>query len=139
MRFFLDECFSPRVLDPVTAVFPDEDFRDSFGEGLKGVKDVPLFAEMRIRDFDVFLTVDRSQLLNPRELDAIRAGGCHWVGLKQGTGGGAGRVARTGAVLLETIAFMLENLPTTATAYRPRNNGREHHQLFTDIRPISSL
>lgn len=139
MRFYLDECLSPKVLDPLRVVFGTHNFLDYMSEGLKGLKDVPLFAEMATREIDVFITVDRAQLAAPEEVEAIRAGGCHWVGLRQATGSGVSRLARTGATLLETVAYISDNEPTEPTAYRPKANGREHHQLFSEVRAIGAL
>jgi hypothetical protein len=139
VRFYLDECLSPKVLDPLRAVFGSHVFLDYMSEGLKGLKDVPLFSEMSARDVDVFITVDRAQLTIPEEVTAIKAGGCHWVGLKQATGGGVSRLARTGATLLETVAYISDNDPDEPTAYRPKANGREHHQLFSEVLAIGTL
>lgn len=139
MRFYLDECLSPKVLDRLKAVFGAHSFLDYISEGLKGLKDVPLFGEMAARDVDVFIPVDRAQLTVPEEVSAIKAGRCHWVGLRQATGSGVSRVARTGATLLETVAYISDNSPMEPTAFRPKGNGREHHQLFTAVLPIGSL
>ncbi|WP_374975201.1 hypothetical protein ACEYYH_15385 [Microbacterium trichothecenolyticum] len=139
MRFYLDECLSPKVLEPLRSVFKTHDFLDYMTEGLKGTKDVPLLREIATRDVDVFITVDRAQLTVPDEVRAIKAGSCHWVGLRQATGGGLSKLARTGATLLETVAFISDNAPSAPTAFRPKASGREHHQLFSEVVPISSL
>ncbi|MDN4595894.1 hypothetical protein [Leifsonia virtsii] len=139
MKFYLDECVSYKVLEPLKRVFTDHEFLDYRSTGLTGMKDIPLFDQMRFRGVDVFLTVDRSQLGNPAELAAIRAGGCHWVGFAAPSGRGVSLIARTGAMLLETVSFISDNEPVVPTAYRPKANGRQLHQLFTDVKPIGDL
>ncbi|MGH1549794.1 hypothetical protein ACRAWB_11720 [Leifsonia poae] len=127
------------MLEPLRQVFAQHEFLDYQGTGLAGMKDVPLFHEMRARAVDVFLTIDRSQLGKPEELEAIRAGGCHWVGFSAGSGKGVSQVARTGAMLLETVAYISDNAPTVPTAYRPKATGRQPNQLFVSVRPLSEL
>ena len=139
MRFYLDECISYRVLDPLRAVYPDHDFLDCFHEGLKGTKDVPLFGEMRARSIDVFLTFDRSQLYNSEELAAIRGGGCHWVGFTSPKGSGKSQVARIASTLLNTTTFILDSAPPVPTAFRPKLTGREHRELFSFMEPIAAI
>jgi hypothetical protein len=139
LRFYLDECLSPRVLDPVRAVFHQHLFLDYVTEGLQGTKDIPLFGEIKTRAIDVFLTIDRNQLSAPAEVEAIREGGCNWVGFQHASGRGVSAIARTGAMLLETVAYITDNFPAEPTAYSPRRTGREAKQLFADVKPIALL
>lgn len=139
MKFYLDECLSPRVLDPVRSVFLQHLFLDYLTEGLQGTKDVPLFGEIKTRGIDVFLTIDRNQLAIPDEVTAIREGGCNWVGFQHASGHGISAIARTGAMLLETVAYITDNLPAETTAYSPKRTGREAKQLFAVVKSIASL
>lgn len=139
MRFYLDECLSPRVLDPVRAVFTAHEFKDYQSETLTGMKDVPLFAEVSRRGFDAFITVDRAQLANPAELAAIKSGTCHWIGFAHASGQGVSLIARIGATLLETVAYLVDNPPEKLCAYQPRLAGRERSQLFRRVQSLDDL
>ena len=88
---------------------------------------------------DVFLTVDRQQLYNEPEKDAIRLGGCHWVGFNQATGKGPSQHARISAVLLNTVTYIVDNPPMVPTAFVAKSFGREHHQVFAKMAALSDV
>ena len=99
MKFYLDECLSPKVGDPLGLIFVGHSFTNYQAEGLEGTKDIPLFTEMRRRRVDVFITLDRAQLKTPAEVEAIKAGGCHWIGMSHASGSGTSLFARQAASL----------------------------------------
>jgi hypothetical protein len=136
----LDECLSPRALEPLGSIYPDgHEFLSANSEGLTGVKDLRLFEEIRLRGFGLFVTVDRAQLRKQDEVAAIRAGSCSWLGFHQVSGKGASRLARLSSLLLETVTFILDNPVRTPHAYSAMSRGREHHQLFSSVQDIRSL
>lgn len=138
MKFYLDECLSPKVGEPLGVLLVGHEFTNYLREGLTGTKDVPLFGEMRQRNVDVFITLDRAQLRDPEELAAIKTGGCHWIGMTQPSGHGISLFARQAASLLLAVAYILDNPPSQLTAYRVKASGRESHQLFTSVRPLDN-
>jgi hypothetical protein len=62
MLFYIDECLSPRTVIALKTIFVDDRFTTWQDENLGGTKDIPLFAEMKKRAIEVFVTVDKGQL-----------------------------------------------------------------------------
>ena len=52
--------------------------------GAAGVEDVALFAQLATLGFDGLITLDRMQLVNAIEREALRSSGLVWIGLPPG-------------------------------------------------------
>lgn len=118
MKFYIDENLSPLVGEPVERVFRRHRFRTPAQEHLLGVLDIPLFQDLRSRDFNVIITHDVRQLEeNDGERAALRYAGLHWVGLGDPHEPGVDGVALQAAALLAAFPQILPELDTAPSAF----------------------
>jgi PIN domain-containing protein len=110
MRFFLDNNLSHRLIAPIAALLPGHTCCSARDEGLTAVDDIPLFAELKSRDFDAIITRDRSQLSNIDERQALVDSGLHWLGTKDTKVGGLKGVSLDCASITVGLAIVLPDL-----------------------------
>jgi hypothetical protein len=75
MRVLIDENTAVQLLEPLRSVLPRHRIDHITEVKWQGKKDRPVLADAKRARYDVFLTLDHSQLSDPGECDAIRKSG----------------------------------------------------------------
>lgn len=108
MKFFVDENMNAACIPPLSAMYFDHEFHSAWDEGLSGEKDLDLFRELRRRRFQAIITMDRQQLQDQAERQALADARLHWVGYRaKGIGGLRGLALET-ATVTAGLAYVLE-------------------------------
>ncbi len=81
-------------------------------------EDIPLFAELVERDFDVIITRDRNQLADADERNALRESGLCWLGVKDTHVRGLLGIALDFAAITVGLVMVMAELETGQCAYR---------------------
>ena len=117
MKVYLDENLPPFVVQPLSIVYSDHDFRTCDQEELRGMEDVPLLSQLRDRGFDAIVTRDRAQLKDPDERDAVAASGLRWIGVADKKLRGLEQITITVSTLIAGMRFVFEHTPDGPTSY----------------------
>lgn len=115
--FFLDENLTPDLAEPLCRVYRRHRFATATRWQLRSVDDVDLIADLGRRECDAIVTMDRQQLENPDERDALRAAGLHWIGVPQTGTGGALLLAVLTAIAVPGIHHVLNSWHAKPSAY----------------------
>lgn len=116
--FFIDENLSPDLAPVLRSVFRQHRFLIARETGLLGIDDVELFRELRYRDIDCLITLDKNQLSREVERDGLREAGLHWLGISDEVEGrGVRRIAAYLAMAGPGIAYVLDHWQPRPTAY----------------------
>lgn len=99
MRVLIDENTAVQLLNPLRSVLPGHRIDHITEVKWQGKKDRPVLADAKRARYDVFLTLDHSQLSDPGECDAIRKSGLHHVTYSQRQQGTIGLGLALGAVI----------------------------------------
>jgi len=81
VKLFIDENLPAQLVRPLSGIFPRDKFQSSTETGTSGWDDVPLIHELGERGFNAIITLDRHQLDNPDEREALRDAGLDWIGI----------------------------------------------------------
>lgn len=81
IRLCLDENMNRKLATSLRPVFRGIGFTSVHEEQLLHEEDIPLFRELSSRGIDGIVTLDRQQLLQHEERQALRESGIHWIGL----------------------------------------------------------
>lgn len=109
MKFFVDENMNAACIPPLSATYLDHEFRSAWDEGLSGEKDLALFRELRRRRFQAIITMDRQQLQDQAERQALADARLHWVGYRSKGIGGLRGLALETATVTAGLAYALED------------------------------
>lgn len=82
-RIFIDENLPHQLAPALGKAFRRAIFSSHAAERLSGTLDLPLFAELSSREFNVLITKDLAQLAKAEERDGIRNADLHWVGVRE--------------------------------------------------------
>lgn len=121
MKFYLDENFPPGIINTIALIHDEHIFRSWQDEGLESTLDVPLFAALRERGFDVLVTRDRAQLRNIDERAALMKSGLVWVGLADVKLRGREKLATTAASLIAGLGHIASDQRTEPVGYLVNN------------------
>lgn len=117
-KIYIDENLSPVVLQPLVQLMRHGNvFRTPAMENLLGAKDVELFEHLRLLEYDVIATLDRKQLDNDEERNALRESRLHWIGLADPRLSGLDQMAAESAALLLVLPRILTSLPAEPTVF----------------------
>lgn len=117
-NFFIDENLMPRLESSLAGLFPKHRFRHASTENLLGVEDVSLFDDLRQREFDAIITLDKQQLAKPSEYQKLAECGLHWIGFAHPSAGGLKAIAFQVATISMGLPFVLDSWNELPTAYR---------------------
>lgn len=82
-RVYIDENLPHQIAGSLRHAFRNPIFSSHKDEGLTGVLDLPLFEQLRERNFDAMITRDIAQSISAEERDGLRSAGLHWVGVRE--------------------------------------------------------
>jgi PIN domain-containing protein len=117
VKFFLDENLPSALAQPVNVLFHKHVFRTSADEGLGGMKDIPLFNELRDRDFDVIITSDANQVVrNDPERRVLHDNKIHWIGVAQPATKGLHLLATWNANITAAMPHILSEINGSMTS-----------------------
>ncbi|UGU29876.1 hypothetical protein LT350_25485 [Mycolicibacterium smegmatis] len=113
MKFFLDANETSVILPVLTQVYgANHTFRSAIEERLTDFDDIPLFSELRKRDFDAIITRDKNQLRNPDERSALHREKLHWIGHVEPKVEGVEIFSTLGAGYLAAFPHVLDGIYT---------------------------
>lgn len=136
MKLYIDENLSPLVSEPVQRVYRRHQFRIPAQEHLHGVLDIPLFQDLRSREFDAIITHDVRQLEEREdERAALRYAGLHWIGLADPDEAGVNGLALQAGALLAAFPRILPELSTVPSAFHV-DVDRVSSGMITDAYPL---
>lgn len=119
MKVYVDENESPYFAQHINLIYgpgTGATLHTPQEEGLCGVKDIPLFEELRTRNFSAIITRDRQQLrrVDPAtgqsEADKLHECRLHWIGHTTPAADGADLIAELTALYLSNWASLTEQL-----------------------------
>lgn len=102
--------------------------------GWSGKKDVPLYADAAKRGYDVMVSANHRQLLNPDEVTAIRKSKMHVIHYEQAEGiSGLGRTAAGLLTAIVPVIAELDSANSQLLVRIPCMSSRKRHEV-TDPR-----
>lgn len=132
MKFFLDECVSPRIVATLAGIYKDHIFVSSTELDLRSTKDTELFPILAQHAFDAIITEDKNQLTTPTELQGLYDNGIRWMGYKSVHGvGGLPWIAMLTGTLVSGLVLALENWGDESRGFKFHHGGRQTRQHFT--------
>ncbi len=132
MKFFLDECVSPRIVDTLSSIYKDHEFISSTELGIRSTKDLALFPILAEHQFDAIITEDKNQLTTPDELRGLHENGIRWMGYKGVHNvGGLPWMAMLTGTLISGLVLALENWGDQPRGFKFHHGGRQARQHFT--------
>lgn len=117
MKFFIDENISPRLAEPLSAIYKDHEFGTAATEGASSVLDEDLFPLIRNLGYEVIITKDRKQLRRLGERRAIFDHSLHWVGYQMKNVPGIQGFAMESATIVAGLSYFLSDIRDEPHAY----------------------
>lgn len=109
MKFLLDENAPTQLLDPLKQLLRSHEVDHTENLGWKEASDTGLYAKASKSGWDVLITNDGKQLLDPQICKAIKKSGLHYVHYELANGlGGAARAYASVLFAIRGIADALE-------------------------------
>lgn len=81
-KFFIDQNIPGGLAKPLSAAFPESQFKAAFNEGLHQIDDVDLFPTLHSQAYDAIITADKAQLDVVEEREGLRDSSLHFIGLR---------------------------------------------------------